>query len=54
MKKLWQCNNVICQQCDGISMGSSLAPVLANIILTEFEKSCCDAYHEKWNLKILW
>ena len=34
-------------------MGSSLAPVLANIILTEFEKSCCDAYHEKWNLKIL-
>ena len=26
------------KQTDGMSMGSSLAPVLANIILTEFEK----------------
>ena len=26
------------QQCDGVSMGSSVAPVLANIFLTEFEK----------------
>ena len=25
------------EQCDGASMGSSLGPVLANIILTEFE-----------------
>ena len=25
-------------QSDGVSMGSSLAPLLANIILTEFEK----------------
>ena len=30
--------NVIYQQCDGVSLGCSLAPVLANIILTEFEK----------------
>ena len=31
-------DNVIYQQCDGIPMGSLLAPVLANIMLTEFEK----------------
>ena len=31
-------DNVIYQQCDGVPMGSSLAPVLANIILTEFGK----------------
>ena len=30
--------NVIYQQCDEVSTGSSLAQVLANIILTEFEK----------------
>ena len=30
--------NVIYQQCDEVSIGSSLAQVLANIILTEFEK----------------
>ena len=31
-------DNILYQQCDGVSMGSSIAPVLANIILTEFEK----------------
>ena len=30
--------NIFYQQCDGVSAGSSLAPVLVNIILTEFEK----------------
>ena len=30
--------NILYHQCDGVSMGSSLAPVLASIILTEFEK----------------
>ena len=30
-------DNVLYEQCDGVSMGSSLGPVLANIILTEFE-----------------
>ena len=29
--------NLLYEQCDGVSMGSSLGPVLANIILTEFE-----------------
>ena len=30
-------DNVLYEQCDGVSMGSFLGPVLANIILTEFE-----------------
>ena len=30
------------EQIDGVSMGSCLAPVLANIILTEFEKLVVD------------
>ena len=37
-KTAFSYDNVIYQQCDGVSMGSSVAPVLANIILTEFEK----------------
>lgn len=30
-------DNILCEQCDGVLMGLSLEPVLANIILTEFE-----------------
>ena len=30
-------HNVLYEQCDGVSMGSFLGPVLANITLTEFE-----------------
>ena len=37
-KTAFSYNNVIYQQCDGQSMGSSFAPVLAAIVLTEFEK----------------
>ena len=37
-KTTFSYDNVIYQQCDEGSMGPSLAPVLANIILTEFEK----------------
>ena len=29
--------NALYEQCDSISMGSSLGPILANVILTEFE-----------------
>ena len=36
-KTTFSYDNIIYQQCDGASMGSLLAPVLANIILTEFE-----------------
>ena len=37
-KAVFSYYNKFYQQCDGVSAGSSLAPVLANIILTEFEK----------------
>ena len=37
-KTAFSYNNVIYQQCDGQSMESSFAPVLATIVLTEFEK----------------
>ena len=38
IKTAFSYDNMIYQQSDGVSMGSYLAPVLANIILTEFEK----------------
>ena len=37
-KTAFSFNNKIYKQIDGVSMGSSLGPVLAIIILTEFEK----------------
>ena len=37
-KTTFQFNGVLYEQVDGVSMGSSLGPVLANIFLTEFEK----------------
>ena len=36
-KTAFSFNNVLYEQCDSISMGSSLGQVLANIIPTEFE-----------------
>ena len=38
-------------QCDGVSMVCSLAPVLANIILTEFEKVVVTSLMESGILK---
>ena len=32
-------DNEICEQIDSVSMGSPLAPVLANIIMTELENT---------------
>ena len=37
-KTAFSFDNKICEQIDGVSMGSCLALILANIILTEFEK----------------
>ena len=37
-KTAFSFDNIFYEQIDGVSMGSFLAPVLANIILTEFEK----------------
>ena len=36
-KTTFSFDNLLYEQCDGVSMGSSLEPVLANIILTEVE-----------------
>ena len=38
-KTAFSFNNQIYEQTEGVSMGSALGPVLANIILTEFEKT---------------
>ena len=37
-KTAFSFNNQLFEQTDGVSMGSALGPVLANIILSEFEK----------------
>ena len=37
-KTTFSCNGIYYEQIDGVSMGGSLGPVLANIILTEFEQ----------------
>ena len=36
-KTIFSCNGTLYEQLDGVSMSSSLGPVLANIILSEFE-----------------
>ena len=41
-KTVFSFDNTLYEQIDGVSMGSCLAPVLANIILTEFEKLVVD------------
>ena len=41
-KTAFLCNNVIYEQKDGVSMGASLGPVLANIIMTELEHGVVD------------
>ena len=40
-KTVFSFDNTLYEQIDGVSMSSCLAPVLANIILTEFEKLVC-------------
>ena len=37
-KTVFSCNDTFYEQIDGVSMGGSLGPVLANIIMTEFEE----------------
>ena len=50
-KTAFSYDNILYQQCDGVSMDSSLAPVLANIILTEFEKFAVTPLMESGILK---
>ena len=44
-KTVFSFNNELYKQTDGVSMGSSLSPMLANIILTEFEHIVTDLTH---------
>ena len=37
-KTVFSCNNKVYEQTDGVSMGGPLGPVLANIIMAEFEQ----------------
>ena len=41
-KTAFMCDGTIYQQIDGVSMGASLGPVLANIIMTELERVVVD------------
>ncbi|XP_066931458.1 uncharacterized protein [Clytia hemisphaerica] len=43
-KTVFSANNILYEQLDGVSMGSSLGPVLANIIMTELEQSVIKPY----------
>ena len=43
-KTVFSANNILYEQIDGVSMGSSLGPVLANIIMTELEQSVIKPY----------
>ena len=45
------CNNDIYKQTDGVSMGASLGPILANIIMTELERVVVDRMVQDGNLK---
>ena len=38
-KTVFSCNNQLYEQIDGVSMGSSMGPLLANIIMTELENT---------------
>ena len=44
-------NNVIYKQRDGVSMGSSLSPILRNVIMTELEKKIFQPLIESARLK---
>ena len=51
-KTTFSYDNVIYWLCEGVSMSSSLAPVQAKYYFNRIW-SCCDASHEKRNLKTL-
>ena len=44
-------DGVIYEQIDGVSMGASLGPVLANIIMTEMERCVVDKLIESGKIK---
>ena len=50
-KKAFSFNNKMCEQLDGVSMGGSLGPVLANITMIECEKVIVDKLMENGIIK---
>ena len=50
-KTLFTFNNIIYEQKDGVSMGASLGPALANIIMTECEKVIVDNLVKEGTIK---
>ena len=50
-KTAFLANGIIYQQTDGVSMGASLGPVLANIIMTELERAVVDDLVDDGTLK---
>ena len=52
-KTAFSFDSKIYEQIDGVSMGSCLAPVLANIILTEFEKQIVEDLIQAGTIQIL-
>ena len=50
-KTAFMCDGVIYEQIDGVSMGASLGPVLANIIMTELEKVVVDELVKNGKIK---
>ena len=50
-KTVFYFNNVIYKQRDGVSMGSSLGPILANVIMTKLEKKILQPLIESGKLK---
>ena len=50
-KTAFLANGKILEQVDGVSMGASMGPVLANIIMTELEKEVVDRLVRQGKLK---
>ena len=50
-KTVFSCNDQLFEQVDGVSMGSSMGPLLANIIMTELENSVVKPLIEKGTIK---
>ena len=51
-KTAFSFDNVLYEQCNGVSMGTSLGPVLPNIILTDFENVIIKALIKTFTLKL--
>ena len=51
-KTAFSFNNKIYKQVDGVSKGSLLGPVLANIIITELEKSIVKDLVDRYLIKV--